>query len=77
MKLTIKTADDLAAEQAARAAQAAQRPDAMAYLASTDWLVVRQAETGKPVPQDARDRRAEARAILDGSAPPAHVRDRW
>lgn len=60
MKLTIKTADDLARE-----AEAAERDrlaaEARAYLAATDWMVVRMAETGVPVPSDVAEARAAAR----------------
>jgi hypothetical protein len=60
MKLTIKTASDLALE-----AQAAEREritqQARAYLDSTDWMVIRAAETGVPVPADVAAARAAAR----------------
>ena len=35
--------------------------EARAYLASTDWYVVRRSETGEPIPQDVMDKRAAAR----------------
>lgn len=35
-----------------------------AYLASTDWYIIRQQETGTPVPQDILDARAAARAAI-------------
>ena len=35
--------------------------ESLAYLVSTDWYVVRSAETGLPVPQDILDARANAR----------------
>jgi hypothetical protein len=38
--------------------------EARAYLASTDWYVVRQAETGVAVPQSILDARAAARASI-------------
>jgi hypothetical protein len=60
MSLTIRTADDLAAERAAQERDAA-RAEALAYLAETDWFVTRLAETGKPVPDDVAARRATAR----------------
>lgn len=41
--------------------QIAINEEALAYLANTDWLVIRQAETGVPVPQDVLDERAAAR----------------
>ena len=34
---------------------------AKAYLADTDWLAVREAETGTPIPADIRTKRTEAR----------------
>jgi len=34
---------------------------ALAYLAATDWYVIRASETGVPVPQDILDERAAAR----------------
>jgi len=34
---------------------------AQAYLASTDWMVIRQQETGVAVPQEVADARAAAR----------------
>ena len=62
MKLTIKTPADLQRESEAQArAKAAQ--EARAYLASTDWMIVRQAETGKPVPDDVLAKRAAAREV--------------
>jgi hypothetical protein len=38
--------------------------EARQYLGDTDWMVTRMAETGVPVPDDVRDKRAAARAIL-------------
>lgn len=37
--------------------------EARAYLASTDWYVVRRSETGEPIPQDVMDKRAAARVV--------------
>lgn len=63
MKLTIKTAADIAADaQAQNLAQ--QHAQAQAYLDSTDWLIVRLAETGKPIPPDVIKARAKARHLL-------------
>ena len=63
MTLTIRTSADLQAEaearERARAAEAARR-----YLAETDWMVIRAAETGKPVPEDVATARAEARLVV-------------
>jgi hypothetical protein len=63
MSLIVKTAEDLAAEKEA-AARAAEKAKAQAYLASTDWLIVRHAETGKDIPADVLDARANARELL-------------
>lgn len=38
--------------------------EALAYLASTDWMVLRAADGGAPVPEDVRLLRAEARAKI-------------
>lgn len=38
--------------------------EARAYLASTDWYVVRFSETGEPIPEDVKQKRAEARAAV-------------
>jgi hypothetical protein len=40
------------------------KAEAQAYLNSTDWYVVRFAETGVPVPAEVTQKRAAARAIL-------------
>jgi hypothetical protein len=70
MKLMIKTSADLAAEAAA-AEQARAVAEARAYLADTDWMVIRAAESGKPVPADVADRRAAARAQAAGPGLPS------
>ena len=44
--------------------QITARSTAAAYLAATDWMVIRQSETGQPVPDDILHARAEARAAL-------------
>lgn len=36
-----------------------------AYLASTDWYIVRMMDTGEPVPDSVREERAKARARID------------
>lgn len=41
--------------------QAKINAEARAYLASTDWYVIRQQETGQPVPSDVQALRAAAR----------------
>lgn len=57
----IKTAEQKAEEQA-KAEQEELNREARAYLASTDWYVVRQQETGQPVPSDVQAMRSAARA---------------
>ena len=57
------TAEARAAALAARARDA-ERAQARQYLADTDWYVIRAADTGQPVPEDVRTRRAEARDRL-------------
>lgn len=66
MRLRIKTPEDIAAEAQAHARDA-RRAEAQAYLSETDWLVVRQAETGIAVPEDIRKSRVAARNVLSGS----------
>lgn len=41
-----------------------KKSEALTYLASTDWYVVRKAETGKEIPQEIVEKRAEARLQL-------------
>ena len=36
--------------------------EARAYLASTDWYIIRKQETGEEIPQEVLNARAEARA---------------
>lgn len=38
--------------------------DSLAYLASTDWYVIRMSETGKPVPDDILAARQAAREAI-------------
>jgi len=45
-------------------AQAVINGDSLAYLASTDWLIVRQAETGVVVPADVTQARTDARLAV-------------
>lgn len=47
-------------------AQAKVNAEAKTYLASTDWYIVRQAETGIVVPPDVIAGRAEARTKIVG-----------
>jgi hypothetical protein len=44
--------------------QADPKAEAQAYLDSTDWYVVRMAETGVPAPADVTSKRAAARLLL-------------
>jgi len=43
--------------------------ESLAYLASTDWLIVRQAETGVAIPADITTARAAARLAIIYEAP--------
>ena len=45
-------------------AQALVNSESLAYLASTDWYVTRQAETGAAIPQDILTARAESRVAI-------------
>ena len=49
----------------AKRSPAQLRAEAQAYLDSTDWMVTRQAETGRPIPEDVKSKRAESRRILN------------
>lgn len=55
-----KTAAEVAAEATADE-QARINAEARAYLASTDWYVTRQQETGAPIPDVVLTERAAAR----------------
>lgn len=61
----VVTRDKKGAQARAEARQLA-RAEAAAFLAQTDWMVVRQVETGQAVPEDIRTRRAQARGLLSG-----------
>lgn len=39
-------------------------PEKLLYLADTDWYVIREQETGKPVPDEVRARRSAIRVSL-------------
>jgi hypothetical protein len=52
------------ASLAREAADAGARAEAEAYLAGTDWMVLRAAETGQPLTDAFRKARAAARAKL-------------
>lgn len=45
-------------------AQYAINAEALAYLASTDWLVIREVDAGTPCPADIKAERAAARARI-------------
>ena len=45
------------------------RAEAQAYLDSTDWMVTRHAETGRPIPDDVKARRQAARETLNEVTP--------
>lgn len=38
--------------------------NAISYLKSTDWYAIRFMETGKPIPDDIKTNRDEARSII-------------
>lgn len=71
MKLIIKTPMEL---QAARehTERAAARSAALDYLAATDWMVVRQAETGERVPEEVMKARRAARERASRHLRPEH-----
>tara|TARA_R110000744_G_scaffold337209_1_gene442482 strand:- start:49 stop:318 length:270 start_codon:yes stop_codon:yes gene_type:complete len=48
----------------AKGIQQTTNTESMQYLASTDWYITRQAETGATVPTDVLTKRAEARAAV-------------
>ena len=48
----------------AQVAQDAINAEALAYLASTDWLVIREVDAGTPCPADIKAERAAARARI-------------
>lgn len=56
---TRKSDEQIAAMQAAEAEQ-----EALRYLAETDWYVVRFAETGREIPVEVLQKRAECRNIV-------------
>jgi hypothetical protein len=55
--------------QAEEAQRATGNTEARAYLAETDWYVIRLQETGQPVPDDVLKSRAEARASVIDNPP--------
>ena len=48
----------------AQVAQEAINAEALAYLASTDWLIIREVDAGVPCPADIKAERAAARARI-------------
>jgi len=44
--------------------QEKQNAEALAYLASTDWLIIREIDSGVPCPVDVKAKRAEARSKI-------------
>lgn len=48
----------------AQVAQNAINSEALLYLASTDWLVIREVDAGTPCPADVKAERAAARARI-------------
>ena len=60
VKMTGKTQTDLDAIAEAEADQKAT-DEATAYLRETDWYIIRNIETGEPVPQEVTDKRAGER----------------
>ena len=55
---------EFTASEVAANAQAVINGDSLDYLASTDWYVTRQAETGAAIPQDILTARAESRVAI-------------
>jgi len=48
----------------AQVAQEAINAEALAYLASTDWMIIREVDAGVPCPVEIKTLRAEARAKI-------------
>jgi hypothetical protein len=61
----------ITAKTRAAARQEAARAKARHVLASTDWAVLRQLETGQAVPAEVAQVRAEARQVLAEKKTPA------
>ena len=64
IEITTQTGQIIPAEEVVKAEIQRQIAEYKAYLNSTDWRLVKQLETGEPVPQDVLDKRAEARAFI-------------
>jgi hypothetical protein len=43
--------------------------DLRVYLAKTDWYVIRELETGTPVPEEIKTNRARVRAMIETPLP--------
>ena len=56
-------------EQIAQIQQAKTNAQSLAYLAETDWMVTRFAETGTPIPDDIKAARQAARDAIVKPAP--------
>lgn len=61
--MTGKTQRQLDAEAAAEAQQKATT-EATAYLRETDWYVIRNIETGKPIPSEVIEQRKAERLMV-------------
>ena len=48
----------------AQVAQEAVNAEALAYLASTDWLIIREVDAGTPCPAEIKAERAAARSRI-------------
>jgi len=55
---------EMKSAKAAQEAVDAINKEALSYLASTDWMLIRQQELGVAVPQEVTDARAEARTNI-------------
>jgi hypothetical protein len=67
-KITVAQARERQAQVAAETAfreKEARSIDALRYLASTDWYVVRQQETGKAIPVEVLAERQQARDSIE------------
>lgn len=51
-------------EQIAQLMQSKTNAASLAYLAETDWMVTRFAETGTPIPDDIKQKRQQARDAI-------------
>lgn len=64
VKATGKTQAQLD-KQTAREEQERINTEARQYLRDTDWYVIREADTGEPMPKDVKAKRAEARGQIE------------